>query len=198
MAGSLTLYRPAIEAVEEALEDVRWVPRRGLFRKPLKFQEAIDRAAQEHAALLRDYRALSLWEIGALFRGAALNANIPHWYDAAVTAVCTLLNTGKMEILSGAQPAADAALTGTLLATLTFGATAFGASSGGVATANAITAGTAAATNTAGYHALLESNGTTVVATGSVGTSGADLNFNSLSISAGASVSCSAYTVTGG
>src|SRR5690242_4460657 len=55
-----------------------------------------------------------------------LNANNPHWYDAAVNAVCALLNSGKMEVLSGAQPAANAALTGTLLATMTFGATAFG------------------------------------------------------------------------
>jgi hypothetical protein len=128
-----------------------------------------------------------------------LNANNAHWYDAAVNAVCTLLNSGKMQILSGAQPAADATLTGVLLATLTFGATAFGASSGGVATANAITAGTAGNTGTAGYHALLESNNTTVVATGTAGnTSGFDLNFNSTSISSGASVSCSAYTITGG
>jgi hypothetical protein len=131
-------------------------------------------------------------------RGLIFNANNPHWYDAAVNAVCALLNSGKLIIYTGTQPAADGAVTGTVLATLTFGATAFGASSSGTATANAITSGTAGNTGTAGYHGLLESNGTTVVATGSVGTSGADLNFNSLSISSGATVSCSAYTVTGG
>lgn len=129
-------------------------------------------------------------------------ANNPHWYDAAVNGItgnasCSL-NSGKINVYTGSQPAADAALTGTLLASMTFNATAFGASSGGVATAGAITSATAGNTGTAGYFALLKSDGTTVVATGSVGTSGADLNFNSLSISSGATVSCSSFTITGG
>lgn len=125
-------------------------------------------------------------------------ANNPHWYDAAVNAVTALLNSGFIKVYTGSQPAADGAITGTLLATMTFGATAFGASSSGTATANAITSGTAGNTGTAGYFALEKSDGTTVVATGSVGTSGADLNFNSLSISSGATVSCSSFTITGG
>jgi hypothetical protein len=124
-------------------------------------------------------------------------ANNPHFYDASVNAVTALLNSGFLEVYTGSQPGADAALTGTKLAKLTFGATAFGASSGGVATANAITSATALATGTAGYFALLKSDDTTVVATGSVGTSGADLNFNSLAISSGATVSCSSFTITG-
>lgn len=197
---TLVLYRPAIEAIEESLADFRWIPSQGLFRKPLTFSEAIEYSRSRKGA--PELRAFNLRQIAALFRGAMLNAGNPHWYDAAINGVtgnasCSL-NSGKMQILSGAQPAADAALTGTVLATLTFGATAFGASSGGVATANAITSASAAASGTAGYHALLESNNTTVVATGNVGTSGADLNFNSLSISSGANVSCSAYTITGG
>ena len=155
---------------------------------------AVNRARAHHYLSTLSPEQVNRFLNGRLF----LNANNPHWYDAAVNAVTTLLNSGKMQILTGAQPGANAALTGTLLATLTFGATAFGASSGGVATANAITSATAVATNTAGYHALLQSNNTTVVATGSVGTSGADLNFNSTSISTGATVSCSAYTITGG
>jgi hypothetical protein len=124
-------------------------------------------------------------------------ANNPLWYDAAVNAVAALLNSGTLKIYTGSQPAEDGSITGTLLATLTFGATAFGSSSGGTATANAITSGTAGNTGTAGYFALLESDGTTVVATGTCGTSGADLNLNSTSISSGASVSCSSFTITG-
>lgn len=131
-------------------------------------------------------------------------ANSPEAYDvavnAAVNAVTALLNSGFIKVYSGSQPAVDAAVTGTLLATMTFGATAFGSSSasgsGATATANAITSGTAAATGTAGYFALVKSDNTTVVGTGSVGTSGADLNFNTLSIVSGANVSCSAFTVT--
>lgn len=132
-------------------------------------------------------------------------ANAPLVYDAsaeaAVDAFTALLDSGFLKIYTGTQPALNGAVTGTLLATLTFGATAFGAStaSGGTvtATANAITDDTSAdATGTAGYFALLKTDGTTVVATGSVGTSGADLNLNSLSITSGADVSCSSFTVT--
>jgi hypothetical protein len=123
-------------------------------------------------------------------------SNNPLWYDAAVNAITALLNSGTLKIYTGSQPAEDGSITGTLLATLTFGATAFGASSGGTATANAITSGTAGNTGTAGYFALEESGGT-VVATGTVGTSGCDLNLNSTSISSGASVSCSSFTITG-
>jgi hypothetical protein len=131
-------------------------------------------------------------------------ANNPEWYDAtvkaAVDAAAALLNSGYIKVYTGSQPALNGSVTGTLLATLTFSSTAFASStaSGGTvtATANSITSGTAGNTGTAGYFALLKSDGSTVVATGSVGTSGADLNFNSLSISSGATVSCSSFTIT--
>jgi hypothetical protein len=130
--------------------------------------------------------------------------NSPLTYDAAVNAavnaVAALLNSGFIKVYSGSQPAVDGSVTGTLLVTMTFGATAFGSSSasgsGATATANSITSGTAAATNTAGYFALVKSDGTTVVGTGSCGTSGADLNFNTTSIVSGATVSCSSFTIT--
>ncbi len=131
-------------------------------------------------------------------------AQNPQFYDAtviaAVNAATALLNSGFINIYNGAQPALNGAVTGTLLAQLTFSATAFPTStaSGGTvtATANAITSGTAGNTGTAGYFALIKSDTTTVVATGSVGTSGADLNLNSLSITSGATVSCSSFTIT--
>ena len=131
-------------------------------------------------------------------------ANNPQFYDAtveaAVNAAAALLNSGFLEIWSGSQPALDGSLTGTKLAKLTFGATAVAsatASAGTVtAAANAIGSASALATGTAGYFALLKSDDSTVVATGSVGTSGADLNLNSLSISSGATVSCSSFDIT--
>ena len=111
--------------------------------------------------------------------------------------ITALLAAGKIQIRSGTQPAAEAALTGTLLATLTFGSPALGAAVAGVATANAITSEpNAPATNTAGYCALLQSDNTTVVMTGSVGTSGANMNLATLTINAGNVVSCSSLTVT--
>lgn len=129
-----------------------------------------------------------------------------YWTDtaviAAVDAVTALLNSGTIKIYSSTAPTTpNASLSGdTVLATMTFGSTAFvnpaTASSGTVtATANSITSGTAGNTGTATFFALLESGGTVIV-TGSVGTSGADLNLSSLSITSGATVSCSSFTIT--
>lgn len=131
-------------------------------------------------------------------------ANNPLFYDAtveaAVNAATALLNNGFLKIYTGSQPALDGAVTGTLLVTLTFGATAFASSTatGGTvtATANSITSGTAGNTGTAGYFALVKSDNTTVVATGSVGTSSADLVLSSLSIVASGVVSCSSFVIT--
>jgi hypothetical protein len=131
-------------------------------------------------------------------------ANNPQFYDgtveAAVNAAAALLDSGFIEVYTGSQPSLDGALTGTLLATMTFGATAFGnaTAAGGTVTAaaNAISSGTAGNTGTAGYFALLKSDNSTVVATGSVGTSGADLNLSTLSIASGNTVSCSSFEIT--
>lgn len=119
--------------------------------------------------------------------------------SAAADAVTTLLNSGKLRIYDGTQPAtADTAITTqTLLAELTFGSTAFGAASNGVSTANAITADTSAdASGTATWFRALKSDGSTPVFDGSVGTSSADLVLNSTSISSGAQVSVTAFTYT--
>jgi len=120
--------------------------------------------------------------------------------EAAINAFTALTNSGFIKIYTGSQPALNGAVTGTLLVTLTFGATAFAnatASAGTAsATANSITSGTAGNTGTAGYHALVKSDGTTIVATGTVGTSGADLNLNTLSITSGNTVSCGSYVVS--
>ncbi len=134
-------------------------------------------------------------------------ANSPHFDSACnaaiiaeIAAIATLLNSGFLDIYSGTQPALDGTITGTRLARLTLNATSFGAAtdSAGVitATAGAITSDTAAVAGTAGYFALMKSDGTTHVATGSVGTSGADLNLNSLTIAGGATVACSAFSIS--
>lgn len=129
--------------------------------------------------------------------------NNPLPYDAsviaAVNAFTALLNTGFLEIYSGAQPALNGALTGTKLAKLALSATAFAAAAASAGTvtavANAITAAAGLATGTAGYFALMASNDTTVVTTGSVGTSAADLILSSLSITT-AQVAVTSLTVT--
>ena len=108
---------------------------------------------------------------------------------------------------SGVQPAdPDAATTGTLLFTLTMSATAFGAAAdqadGTVdAVAATITDDTSAdATATLGYCRVSSTNdGATPLddhIDGEAGTSGADFNFNTVSIVSGANISMSSYTIT--
>jgi archaellin len=86
---------------------------------------------------------------------------------------------------------------GTLVATLTFGATAFGAASSGVATANAITADPSAAGGTTTKGVIKSGAGTviinfTVTATGG----GGDIELNNTTIAAGSNVSLSSLTYT--
>lgn len=106
--------------------------------------------------------------------------------------------SGTLRIYDGTPPAsANAALSGNvLLATLTCSATFAAAAASGVLTANAITSGTAAATGTASFFRLLRPDGTTVVLQGTVGTSGQDLNLNSVSIVSGGTVSVSSFVLT--
>lgn len=114
-------------------------------------------------------------------------------------AFAALFNSGKLRIYDGSQPAtADTAITSqTLLAELTFNATAFGAAALGVLTANAITGDTDAdATGTAAWFRAVKSDGSTKLMDGSVGTSGCDLNLNSVAIQQHAEVDCSSFTIT--
>ena len=109
--------------------------------------------------------------------------------------------SAKLRIYNGTRPAnANTAITSqTMLVELTCNATAFAAAaSGGVLTANAISNGTAAATGTASWFRLWQSNGTTAIMDGDVSTAGADLNLNNTSIATGQTVSVSSFTVTDG
>lgn len=119
--------------------------------------------------------------------------------NAQADALATQLNNGYLRIYSGTKPAtADTALSGqTLLAELRFNATAAPAASAGVLTFNAITQDSSAdATGTASFFRALQSNGTSVVMDGTVGTSGANLNLGTVSIVAGAIVSVTSFTHT--
>lgn len=109
-----------------------------------------------------------------------------------------MFNNGFIEFYTGTKPAnANTALSGnTLLATLTFGATAWGSAVAGVLTANPITSGTAVATGTATFARMYKSDGTTVLGDVDVATSGAGINLNSTSIVLGALVAVSSLTWT--
>lgn len=111
--------------------------------------------------------------------------------------------TSTLKIYSGAQPASTTASeVGTLGATLTFSATAFPASSSGTsdglatATANAITSDTNAAASITAAHFRCLNNAAVCVGMGNVGTSGADLNLNTTTITAGDTVACTSFKIT--
>jgi len=118
--------------------------------------------------------------------------------DALIARVGT---SGLLRIYNGTRPAdpGTAITSQTMLVELTCNATAFApAASGGVLTANAISNGTAAATGTASWFRLFQSNGTTAIVDGDVGTSGSDLNLNNTSIATSQTVSVTSFAITEG
>jgi len=122
--------------------------------------------------------------------------------SATVTAeagtVTALLNSGRIRIYDGVQPAnADTALSNNnLLAELRFANPAFAAPVNGVATANAIASVTAVASGTASWFRVLQSDGASAVMDGSVGTASCNINLNSVVIQSGATVSISSFVFT--
>lgn len=109
-------------------------------------------------------------------------------------------NAGVLRIYDGTRPAnvGTAVSTQVLLAELTCGTPFAGAASGGVLTANSITQDTSANNSgTATWFRLFTSGGTAVV-DGDVGTSGADLNLNTVSIVASGPVSVTSAVFTEG
>lgn len=126
---------------------------------------------------------------------------------AAVDAVAAKCNSGTLKIYSGAQPTDANTAVGAqvLLATLTFGVTAFAASAASgaagsrvvTAAANTITGDTTAdATGTAAWFRVLKSDAVTVVFDGSVGVSGCDLNVATVAFVAGADIEVTSLSIT--
>jgi hypothetical protein len=104
---------------------------------------------------------------------------------------------GLFRVYDGTRPATGGTAT-TLLAELTFTDPSAAAASGGVLTFSAITADASAnATGTATWGRMVDSTGA-FVEDFSVGTSGADYNLNTVSITTGVNVSCTSATLTEG
>lgn len=106
-----------------------------------------------------------------------------------------------VRIYDGTPPAdANAALSGNnVLAELACSATLAPAASSGTLTLSSITQDSSAnASGTASFYRWLRSDGTTVIKQGTVGTSGADLNLNTVAIVVGGPVSITSWTVTDG
>lgn len=108
-----------------------------------------------------------------------------------------LLNSGTIQIRTGSIPTnVDDAAGGTLLGTLTFSATAFGAPSTGVVTAASITSDTNAdASGTAG-HARLLTSAPAIHSDATCGQGSGDFNFDNNVIVAGGTIAVSSLTLT--
>lgn len=117
--------------------------------------------------------------------------------DAQQQGLITYAGSGAIiKIYDGTQPsnANTAITTQTLLVSLPISGT-FGTDSNGTITLSAVTNGTAVATGTAQFFRITQSNGTTVVMDGSVGTSSADMILNNTSIATSQTVSISSGTI---
>jgi len=104
---------------------------------------------------------------------------------------------GKIRIYNGTRPATGGTAT-TLLAELPMSDPSFPAASAGAMVGNAVTDDSSAdATGTAAWFRVVDSNNVFVM-DGDVGTSGSDLNLNSLSITIGQTVSITQFDLTDG
>lgn len=124
--------------------------------------------------------------------------------NAALDTVFDTLNSGNFRVADGTQPTdADTALGAQVsLADCPFGATAFAAASAGSKTANAITQDSSANASSTATWCTLQATGVAFSGSNarvmdmSAGTSGANINFNSVAISSGAAVSVSSFSAT--
>lgn len=122
--------------------------------------------------------------------------------NAQLDQITTRMDGGSgaalLRIYDGTRPATGGTATN-LLAQLTMTDPSAAAASAGVLTLSSIAQDASAdATGTATWFRIVQSDGTTHVMDGSVGTSGADLNLNSTSITAGGTVSVTSFTITAG
>jgi hypothetical protein len=114
--------------------------------------------------------------------------------NAMCNALVDLLDIGSGQASGDLQ--FHTAAFATLLATLLFSNPAFGNAATGVATANAITADSSAdASGTAAVWRARDRDAATVLE-GTAGTSGADINFNTVTWTAGDNISVSSLTIT--
>lgn len=119
--------------------------------------------------------------------------------DAMLDAITTRAgNAALLRIYSGTRPATGGTAT-TLLAELTCGTPFAAAAVNGVLTLGAITQDASAnATGTASWFRIVQSDGSTHVLDGDVGTSGSDLNLTTVSIVSGQPVSVTSFVITEG
>ena len=117
--------------------------------------------------------------------------------QAQSTAFAPLANNGYIDIYAGSQPSTPETAPGsTALATLVLPATFAASITNGVITANTIAGVTIANSGTAAWFRCWKSDHTTPLFDGLVGTSGSDMNLNSVALASGASLTVASLTYT--
>lgn len=124
--------------------------------------------------------------------------------NGALDNIFDTLNSGNLRVADGTQPTdADTALGAQVsLADLALGSTAFAAASAGSKAANAITQDSSINSSSTATWATLQATGIAFSGSNarvhdmSVGTSGANLNFNSVAFSSGATCQVTSLTCT--
>ena len=119
--------------------------------------------------------------------------------DAIKTRIDAGSGAGTLKVYSGTIPTNANTAIGSqvLLGTLTFSDPSAPAASGGVLTFSAITSdGSADATGTIGWARIADSDGTTIMDVSAGTGSGVVLQFNTLAVTIGGPIACSAFTIT--
>ena len=117
--------------------------------------------------------------------------------NAALDARNAQLNTGTVEIRTGAAADIDSAPTGTVLVTFTLPGTAFASASARAAAMNAVTPVTATGANAGSQvHYVAKTSGSAASRTGTAGTGGTDMILNTLTWGIGDDVSITAWTTS--
>jgi hypothetical protein len=118
--------------------------------------------------------------------------------NAQLDAITTFAgNAALLRIYNGSRPATGGAAT-TLLGTFTLGSPLAAGAAAGVLSPTLPADTTGAAASTATWFRIVKADGTTHVLDGSVGTSGADLNLNTTTISVGVAIAITGFTITRG
>lgn len=129
---------------------------------------------------------------------AAIQYSVTHQTNNVTDIVTQAGGTAYLLIYTGAAPAhCSTAASGTLLVSMPMSAT-IGTVTTGVLTMNAITATATGNAGTAGYWRIATTSaGTTVIAQGTVNTSGGDLNFaGGIVWTSGETISITSFTIT--
>ena len=120
---------------------------------------------------------------------------------AALGAIESVIGaSAKLRLYTGAPPAScAAAASGVMLCEMALPSDWMGnLGAGSTTTKNGTWSGTAVATGTVGHFRIYDNAGTTCHIQGTAGASGADLNFDSASITTGQICTISAFTITAG